>query len=175
MNIRKILAIITIVPLFGLTTSIAHAAVDMFLSFPDSDIVGESTDLNHQNEIEVLAWSWNLKVKPTKIAIKDLKITKYVDSATTSMIMKAVLRVNLGRAVLTVRKAGGEPIEYLVLTFENVTVSSFSTGGTGGDDKLVEDITLAFDGVTGVYIPQINGNPGTAIPFDWNIVTNEPL
>lgn len=47
-------------------------------------------------------------------------------------------------AVLAVRKAGDRPYEYLVLRMTNVLVTSFSTGGSGGEDRLTENVTLRF-------------------------------
>jgi type VI secretion system secreted protein Hcp len=175
---RKILTTISIVMILGLTTSIAQAAVDMFLNFPDSDLDGESLDRDHQNEIDVLAWSWDLSTEDgtksaQQIVVKDLSVTKYVDSATPAIIMKSLLGENLGRAVLTVRKAGETPLEYIILTFSDVTVSSYSTGGSEGEDRLRENITLKFSSLTGVYVPQReDGSPGAAISFDYEIARN---
>ena len=82
MNMQRILTTVLIAS-FGLTSSIAQAGIDMFLDFPDSDIVGESEDRDHRDEIEILAWSWILSPeRKTEVAVRDFSLTKSVDSAT---------------------------------------------------------------------------------------------
>jgi type VI secretion system secreted protein Hcp len=61
-------------------------------------------------------------------------------------------------ARLTVRSAGDssgqEPLEYLVINMKNVLVTSVSTGGSGGEDRLTENVTLNFSEVEWNYTPQ---------------------
>ena len=72
-----------------------------------------------------------------------------------------------------VRKAGEKPVEYLKIKMDVVFISSISTGGLGGEDRLTENVTLNFSKVSLNYIPQDDkGAPGTAIPMTWDIATN---
>jgi type VI secretion system secreted protein Hcp len=155
-----------------LTASTAMAAVDMFLKF--GDIEGESQDKVHKGEIDVLAWSWGASkgTAQTKkgllppACIQDLSFTKYIDSATPELILNGVSGAVVPTARLTVRKAGETPIEFLRLEMTNVSVASYSTGGSGGEDRLTENVVLHFDAMTGVYKRQNpNGTPGPEETF----------
>jgi type VI secretion system secreted protein Hcp len=54
-----------------------------------------------------------------------------------------------------------------------VMVTSVSTGGSGGEDRLTENISLNFAKVKFEYVPvDAKGMPGTAIPMTWNIPEN---
>ena len=59
-----------------------------------------------------------------------------------------------------------KPVEYLKIKLEEVFITSVSTGGSGGEDRLTENVTLNFAKVT-VAIPHrtTKGAAGTAIPM----------
>jgi type VI secretion system secreted protein Hcp len=158
-----------------LASSNAMAAVDMFLKV--DGVQGESTDKLHKGEIDVLAWSWGessgtVTVKKTTVpttCIQDLSLTKYIDSSTPALIMNSVLGQVVPKAVLVVRRAGDTQLESLRLTMNNVSVSSFSTGGSGGESRLTENVTLHFDSMQGQYQRQrADGSPDGA-PITWDI------
>jgi len=69
---------------------------------------------------------------------------------------------HMPEAVLTVRKAGTTPVEYIIIKMEEVMVTSVSTGGSGGEDRLTENVTLNFAKVKFSYVPQTK--TGTADP-----------
>jgi type VI secretion system secreted protein Hcp len=140
----------------------AAAATDMFLKL--GDIKGESLDDKHKDEIDVLAWSWGesdgtAQTRRNKAGlavpdcIQDLSLTKFIDAATPDVIIDAVSGRVVPTATLTVRKATGSksPLEYLTLTLSNVSISSYSTGGSGGEDRLTENVTLHFQRMDGTY------------------------
>jgi type VI secretion system secreted protein Hcp len=151
----------------------AFAAVDMFLKL--NGINGESKDRAHANEIDVLAWSWGESngtaltkkgLVPTA-CIQDLSFTKYIDAASPELIMKTINGQVIVDAKLTVRKAGATPLEFLVLTMTNVTVKSYSTGGSGGEDRLTENVTLRFGRMLGTYTKQdATGAAGATVLWD---------
>jgi len=160
-------------------------ALDMFLKI--GDIKGESQDKVHKGEIDVLAWSWGMSNSGStqvggsggagKVNVQDLSFTSYVDSA-APLLMKAVaLGTRIPSALLTVRKAGGTQVEYLKITMTEVLVSSLSTGGSGGEDRLTENVSLNFAKVKVEYQPQDTGGKplGKPIPFEFDIAGNKPL
>ena len=151
----------------------ALAAVDMFLKI--TDVQGESKDAVHKDEIDVLAWSWGASSGNAKTAkgalpdacIQDLSVTKYIDAASPQLILNAAIGTVAKEAVLTVRKAGEKPLEYLVLKMSDVMVTSYSTGGSGGEDRLTENVTLSFESMKGEYRRQKpDGTPDKPIPFE---------
>jgi type VI secretion system secreted protein Hcp len=76
-------------------------------------------------------------------------------------------------ALLTVRKAGEKPLEYLKITMTEVLVTSVSTGGSGGEDRLTENITLNFAAVKVDYVEQKkDGSAGDKPSMNWNIAEN---
>jgi type VI secretion system secreted protein Hcp len=79
------------------------------------------------------------------------------------------------KAVLTLRKAGGDPLPYLIVTFTDVIVTSISMGGSSGEDRQTENVTLNFASFAYAYQPQDNkgAKKGGAIEVKYNIATNE--
>jgi type VI secretion system secreted protein Hcp len=127
-------------------------AVDMY--FKIGDIKGEAADSKHKGEIDVLAWSWGMSNHGTthtgggggagKVNVQDLSFTKYIDSSSNALLQACCIGKHYPDAYLTVRKAGGTPVEYVVIKFEEVLVTSVTTGGSGGEDRLTENVTLNF-------------------------------
>ena len=59
---------------------------------------------------------------------------------------------------------------------KKVLVTSYQTGGSGGEDRLTENISLNFAEVSVAYKEQKeDGSGDTAITFDWSIEANAQL
>jgi type VI secretion system secreted protein Hcp len=162
----------------------AQAAVDMFLDLGPG-IPGESTDKTHKDEVDVLAWSWGMSNSGTthdgggagagKVNIQDLSLTKYVDKASPLLLKHCADGKHIAKATLIVRKAGATPIEYIKIELTEVLVSAVSTGGSGGEERLTENVTLNFAKVKFDYVPvKEDGSPDAAITFTWDIPSNTP-
>jgi len=159
-----------------------NGAVDMFIKI--GDIKGESNDDAHKDEIDVLSWSWGMANNGTtqsggggagKVSFQDLSCTKYLDKATPKLMEACSTGTHLPEATLVVRKAGEIPIEYLIIRMENVLVSSVSTGGSGGEDRLTENVSLNFSKVHVEYTEQKpDGSTGGKVEMSWNVATNTP-
>lgn len=156
-------------------------AVDMFIKI--GDIKGESEDHKHAKEIDVLSWSWGMSNSGTshmgggagagKVSVQDLSFVKYIDSSSPPLMLASCNGKHYPEATLVVRKAGENPVEYLTIKMTNVLVSSVSTGGSGGEDRLTENVSLNFSKVNVDYVPQNEkGGKGTAIPMGWDIAKN---
>jgi type VI secretion system secreted protein Hcp len=79
-----------------------------------------------------------------------------------------------GEATLTVRKAGENPLEYIKITMSDLIVTSVSTGGSGGEDRLTENVTLNFAKVKFEYDPQAKEGAGKGVKTAaWNIAENK--
>ena len=157
-------------------------AVDITIKIDGVD--GESKIDGHEDEIDVLAWSWGVTQSGSmhvgggggsgKANIQDISITKYVDKASTNLLRKCCNGAHLNEAVLTVRKSGESPVDYVTMTLSPVMVTSVSTGGSGGEDRLTENVTLNFGKVKYSYTPQKeDGSADAAIDLTWNIETNK--
>ena len=156
-------------------------AVDMFLKL--SGVTGESKDKVHTKEIDVLSWSWGMANSGSahvgggagsgKVNVQDLCISKYVDTSSPNLMAACCSGKHYTDALLTVRKAGGNPVEYIKVKLETVLIAGLTTGGSGGEDRLTENVILNFAKVSVDYTPQDDkGAPGTAIPFGWDIAAN---
>ena len=173
-----LLAVLAVALSAGLTPS-AAAATDMFMKI--GDIKGESTDVKHQDEIDVLAWSWGMSNTAAPVGgggtgkanIQDFSFTKFVDLSTTDLMLGTLTGEHFDEATFVVQKAGGEKLEFLKITFKNVIVTSVSTGGSGGEDRLTENVSLNFAEVMVEYTQQKpDGTAGTKKSFSWNIAEN---
>jgi type VI secretion system secreted protein Hcp len=159
-------------------------AVDIFLKL--DSVTGESLDAKHKDEIDVLSWSWGLSQSGTmhlgtgggggKVAVHDLSVTKYTDRGTPTIMTACTTGKHFATGKLTVRKAGGtEPLEYFTIELEKVLVTNYSTGGSDGEDRFTETVTLNFEKFHVSYQPQdpTNGTAlGGVVESKWNIPAN---
>lgn len=157
-------------------------AVDMFIKI--GDIKGESKDKAHKGEVDVLAWSWGMSNSGTthtgggggsgKVNVQDLSFTKYIDASSNALLKACCEGKHYDDATLVVRKAGGTPVEYVVIKMEEVMVTGVSTGGSGGEDRLTENVTLNFAKVKYEYTPQKpDGSPDSTKEMIYNIAEND--
>ena len=154
--------------------SAAGGSGDIFLSVKGARsgvIKGESQDQRHGNEIDVLSWSWGMQAKAAlgggaasgKAIVHELKIVKKVDSASTALM--SALRANemITKAVLTQRKAGKAPLEFLKVTIEQgrVTGLTIEAGDNAGSPDLFEHLSFSFNKITVEYVAQGKDGQGT--------------
>lgn len=158
-------------------------AVDMFLKIETPPIKGEALDDKHKDEIDVLAWSWGLSNSGNaqmgggagagKVNVQDLSITKYVDKASTELFLSTCNGQHHDTVTLVVRKAGTSPVEYIKITMNEVLITSLSTGGSGGEDRLTENVSFNFAKVKFEYTPQkADGKADAALTQTWDIAKN---
>ena len=157
-------------------------AVDMFIKI--ADVKGEAKDKSHEGEIDVLAWSWGMSQSGTmhmgggggggKVNVQDLSFTKYIDKASHTLMLFCCNGKHIPEALLTVRKAGENPVEYVKITMNDLLITSVSTGGSGGEDRLTENVTLNFGKVQFEFQPQKDdGSPdGGSLKTGWDIQQN---
>src|SRR5262245_23359353 len=145
----------------------------MFLSVKGAKsglIKGEAHDSAHLDEIDVLSWSWGMQAQASlgggtatgRAIVRELKIVKRVDSASTALL--SALRANemITKAVLTMRKAGKSPLEFLKITIEQgrITGLTIEAGDREGSPDLFENLAFSFNKITVEYVPQ--GKDGAA-------------
>lgn len=182
MNKLQQLLIILFITCIGFSP--AYAATNVFLKV--GDIEGEATDPEHSNEIDVLSWSWRIenKHKPSNRLTSsrttpnnganemNVVIQKYIDKATTPLMLKCAKGDHIEEAVLTVRKASatGEPLHYMFINMKDVQVTGYSVSADGGE-RPTENIALSFTNVDVIYQPQQrdDGTTSPAVDFKWKI------
>lgn len=156
-------------------------AVDMFIKI--GDLKGESADKAHAKEIDVLAWSWGMSNSGTshmgggsgsgKANVQDLSFTKYLDRSSPDLQLACLNGKHFPVANLVVRKAGEKPLEYIKIELSEVMITSVSTGGSGGEDRLTENVTLNFAKVKFEYTMQKKDGVGEkGGEYTYNIAEN---
>ena len=161
-------------------------AVDQFLVINDGEIEGETQDDVYLSKggIDVLAWSWGVSQSGSfhlgggggagKANFQDITVTKFVDKASPILMLYCSNGDHFDKAEIVVRKAGKKPLEYLRIVMNKVLVTSVSTGGSGAEDRLTENVSLNFAEVEVYYIEQTpTGDPGKKPEFKWNIAANK--
>ena len=116
------------------------ATVDYFLKI--DGIEGESRDDKHKDEIEIESFSWGETQSGSfavgggagagKVSMQDFYFTMLVNKASPALFLACAQGDHIKNAILTCRKAGKKPVEFLKFTLSNVLISSFQIGGTGG-------------------------------------------
>jgi len=149
----------------------------MFLEL--EGIKGESVDKVHKEKIDILAWSWGMSNSGTfhhgsgggagKANFQDLSVTKYIDKSSATLLSNCATGKHIAKGKLIIRKAGDKPLEYLTISLEKILVTAVSTGGSSGEERLTENVTLNFAKITTDYKIQDDkgaGQAGGTFTFD---------
>jgi len=126
-------------------------AIDMFLKL--DGVKGESMDHKHKDEIHIESFSWGLSQTGAhatgggggagKVAVHDISVTKHVDKASPYLMLFCCNGKHIKEGLITVRKAGEKPLEYLKIKLTDILVSGVQESGHGSD-LLTENVTLNF-------------------------------
>ena len=158
------------------------AAVDYFLKI--EGIEGESQDSKHKSEIEIQSFSFGATQTGSfaagggggagKVNMQDFHFTVPVNKASPKLMLACASGQHIKKAILTVRKAGKEQQEYLKYTFSDILVSSYQTGGGGGDVMPVDQISLNFAKIEHEYKEQkADGTLAGSVKAGWDLKQNK--
>lgn len=144
-------------------------AVDMFLKL--DGIKGESLDSKHKDEIQIESFSWGLAQVGSsahgsgagagKVNVGDISISKVLDKSTPELMLACCTGKHIPSGLITVRKAGEKPLEYLKIKLTDILISGVQNSGGGGHDSLMESLSLNFSKFQVEYQPQ--GKDGSAL------------
>jgi len=143
-------------------------AIEYFIKL--DGITGEAAASKHSGEIEVKSWSWGAHnpasmhgtgLSAGKVTLADLNFSKPTDKASAKLLELCCTGKHISKGVLTCSKSTGgkNPDDYLILTLEEIAITSVQHGGASGDDIGTESISLAFGKFTLDYKAQ--GKDGT--------------
>ncbi len=161
------------------------AAADYFLKIDGID--GESQDAKHAKEIDVISYSWGESQTGTssqgggmgagKVQMQDFHFTMRVNTASPKLMLNCANGAHIKTAVLTCRKAGKDQQEFLKVTFTDLLVSSYQTGGSNSSEVIpVDQISLNYSSIKFEYKAQkADGTLDGAITSGWNLKTNAAL
>lgn len=156
-------------------------AVDMFLKL--DGIKGESKDAKHKDEIHIESFSWGMSQTGAhnvgggggagKVSVQDINVTKFVDKSSPELMLCCASGKHIKEALISVRKAGEKPLEYLKIKLTDILVSSVQHS-TGGHELLAESLSLNFAKFQVEYQQQgATGAPeGGPVIMGWDIKQN---
>jgi type VI secretion system secreted protein Hcp len=142
-------------------------------------IKGESSDKKHKDTIDIESFSWGATNPSTsavrssgggggsgKVSLQDFHFVKAIDKSSPALFKRTVSGQRIKKAILFVRKAGGDQQEYLQITLSDVLVSSYKTtpqpagSGAGPTDQF----SLNYAKIEYSYRPQ-NADGSLAPPL----------
>ncbi len=158
-------------------------ALDYFLKI--SGIDGESEDSTHKNEIECHSWSFGETQSGTfavgggggagKVSMQDFHFTFRCCKASPKLFLACATGEHIGNAVMVARKAGKTQQEFLKVTFTDLLLSSFQTGGSGGSDEIpIDSCSFNFGKIKYEYNKQkSDGSMEGWVPVTYNLKQNK--
>ncbi|WP_102107690.1 Hcp family type VI secretion system effector [Oceaniglobus roseus] len=161
-------------------------AVDMFLKIEGPAVGGEAQDKVHGGELDILAWSWGMSNSGTthmgggsgagKANFQDLSCTTYYEKSTHELMKSCTKGTHHEKITLTCRKAGDTPLEYITYTLSDCIITSVSTGGSGGEDRLTVNFSINFGAFDVLYKEQDKkGAEKGQVQFKYDIAGAEAL
>ncbi|NDJ56619.1 type VI secretion system tube protein Hcp [Enterobacteriaceae bacterium 4M9] len=138
-------------------------AQDMFIKIDGID--GESLDATHKNEIQVLSWNWGVSQHSNmhsgsgggsgKATVADFCFEHYTDKASPNLLHYCLTGKHIKNIQFTVRKAGGDPLEYMLIKFTDVIITRVEMAGSVEDESRPrEGVRFSFTKMTQDYVMQ---------------------
>jgi type VI secretion system secreted protein Hcp len=161
-------------------------AVDMFLKI--DGIPGESTDASHRDEIDLLSYTWGESQPPTaggaggggaggRVAMQDFHFVMRANKTSPKLFLACAAGAHIRNAILTVRRPGENPVEFIKWTFTDITVASYQTASnvpTG--EPPTDQLSLRFAKIEVEYrAMRPDGSLDAPIKAGWDVQTNRPV
>lgn len=136
-------------------------ANDVFIKI--DGIAGESQDAAHPDEIQIANWAWKMSQQSSMISgpgggtgkatVEDLVFFHEVDRASPNLMTYCLTGKHIPTVVLTRRKTGGVPFDFLRITMSDVVITGVEMSTS------YEQIRLSLAKVKQEYIVK-NANGG---------------
>ncbi len=163
------------------TVSSTDSAGSSSMYIQISGIDGESTDEDHEDWIEVLAFSVGMSqpggeaTGPTRrrgdVTIEDIVVVKELDKASPKLMEKCANGEVIPSLVLEVcHEAEGPSVTYYKYELKNVMVTSFNGEGSTYDALPMETVTLNFEEIKITYTEtDSEGKSKGNVEFTWKV------
>jgi type VI secretion system secreted protein Hcp len=154
-------------------------AIDLYLQI--DGVKGESQDSLHKDWVDVLAVSQGLssfiqslqQQSKGRVSFTDFSVSKYIDRWSVPLMQNLTYGKAFETATLDVVRGGKKPLVYWRIKFSDLLITSVSTGGSGGEDRLTESISFAFREIKWEYIEvDETGEARPPIFTSWNVTEN---
>ena len=153
-------------------------AVDYFLLI--TGIEGESTDAKYKGALSVLAYSWGetqTGVAATggatgtgRVQMQDFQFTAHVSKASPKLLLACATGQIIKEVKLVGRRAGGQQLEFMSYTFNDVLISSYQVSGSGGDDGPMDQVSIGFGRLKAEYRAQKpDGSLDVPVTAGWDL------
>ena len=141
------------------------ASADYYLNI--DTIKGESEAVGFETQMQIESWSFGATNSGSsgigtgagtgKVSMQDFHFVIQNGKASVQLFLACCKGNHIPKAVLSCRKTGGDgtPYTYYKVTFEDLVISSFNTGGSNGSGALpMESISFNFTKITHEYSQQ---------------------
>jgi type VI secretion system secreted protein Hcp len=141
------------------------AQADYYLQI--DTIKGESDAVGFEEQMQIESWSFGAVNSGSaaqgtglgvgKVSLQDFHFVVQNGKASVQLFLACCKGNHIPKAVLSCRKTGGDgnPFTYYKVTFGDIVISSFQTGGANGSNTLpMEQISFNFTNITHEYFQQ---------------------
>ncbi len=154
----------------------------MFLKI--DGIEGESADSTHKGEMQIQSYSFGASNAGSsslgggagsgKVSMQDFHFVIDYGKHSPKLMEACATGAHIAKATLTCRKAGGDKMEFLKITFSDVLISSYQTGGSGGGGDLpMDQCSFNFTKIEKEYKEQkADGSLGGTIKSGYDLKQN---
>jgi type VI secretion system secreted protein Hcp len=150
-------------------------------------IDGESADIAHKAEIDVLSWSWGVANAggtgggsgggTGKAAFQDFQFVARISRASPMLFLACATGTHHKTAALTGVRSGvkGTSAEFLKYKLSDVVVTTDQHSGSEGGEP-VEQFSLKYSKIEVSYTPQTaTGKVGTPVQAGFDVKSNKKL
>jgi len=149
-------------------------------------IDGESKKDGYENQIDIYDFKFGVSQSASSSQgsgggsaasdCRDLTLTKLIDKATPILFLYSATGTHIPEAVMTVRKAGGAALDYLVVTLTDVLVTNVSAGGKTDDERIREEISLSYAVISIQYkVQNADGTAGAVTQKKYDVEHNKEV
>ncbi len=140
------------------------ATEDFYLKI--DGIQGESEAVGFERQMQIQSWSFGASnagssslgtgLGTGKVSLQDFHFAIENGKASVQIFLACCKGNHIPQAILSCRKTGGDgtPYTYYKVTFNDLVISSFQTGGHAGGGLPVEQCSFNFTKITHEYFQQ---------------------
>jgi type VI secretion system secreted protein Hcp len=112
-----------------------------------------------------------------RVAMQDFHFAMRVNKASPKLFLACANGARIKNAILTMRRSGGNPVEFLKWTLTDVTVASYQTAaGVPPGETPTDQVSLRFTKIETEYTPvKPDGSPGVPIKEGWDLTANRSV
>lgn len=169
----------------------AHAQSDMFLCI--DGVQGSSTDAQFAGCSNLVGYSQAVEVRPSgnagggggapkPLGCGEAVVVKQIDNASPILFTRVLLGIHTPSAIVHFRTQGGNPVEFLTITLQDVLVTGIENSefsGAGGASRLpisMETVKLSARQVFFSFARQLaDGSLGLPIESAFDCATGQRL